>query len=449
VSAPLTDRQLEAITPPVGVVGEEQEADFVRSIQTAIGACNAADARLLQLVRRALLEGWWRCRGCHSPEHWVAAQVGLGAARARRLVLMARELGAYPATASAFAAGLLTEDHVFEIVTRVHPAHEEAIATGAGAWSIGQLRRWAANFPKPVEPEPTVEPDEPPVEPTGAAPDPFGLPAPDPTPTRVEPDVVVGHWDHRGRYVGRWDLEATRGALLEKALQVGQSKVFTERTGADVDDDAVAVGRTTWADALERVLHAALDGLDPASVAGGRPGDRYQVLVHVDLQRLERSRLHRGPILTRAQRQHLTCDADCRVVLCEGTRPVDLGRRQHTVEPLLRALIEDRDRGCRNCGRRGFLHIHHLVHWEDGGRTDQDNLCGLCPSCHRLVHSGELRIVGDPTCPDGLACFDRRGRPLPRPGPIPPPDGPPGAPNPFTGPARGRMPRRSSCTVAA
>ena len=450
MSAALTVTDLEGIWPPPGAAGELMAVEFERTVQTAMGRCNAADARLVQLVRRALLEGFWRQRGCHSPEHWVCAQLGLDSHRARRIVGIALELGDYPATAARFAAGLLTEAHVQVIVTRVDPAQEAQVAASAGCWNIAQLTRWSANFPKPIEPAETEPEADAPVDlgEPGSEREPFDLPPPDPTPAGAERDRWSAGWDDRGRYTGSFDLGADVGSLLEKTLAAGRSKTFTERTGADPDDPDVAAGtiRITWATALERVLHAALDGLDPATTTGSRPGDRYQVLIHLDARHPERSRIHLGPLLTRAQRRHLTCDADLRALLHHGTRPLDVGRRHHTVDPQVRAVIEDRDRSCRCCGARRFLHIHHLTHWEDGGPTDLANLLALCTHCHRLVHTGGLRIHGDPTRTDGLTFHDRHGRPSPTPGPIPPP-GPPPPARPYPGPNRGRHHRTFAYTI--
>lgn len=447
VSAALTAELLEGILPVPGDVGEAMACEYERAIQQAVGTCNLADARLVALIRRGLLEGWWRHRGCHSPEHWVTAQLGLDWSRARRLVRIAMELGDYPSTAALFAAGRLTEAHVFEIVTRVDPASDDAVASSAGQWNIGQLRRWSANFPKPV-PEPAPEPDVEPAplddhEADAVTPDPFDLPAPDPTPTRRPDDRWWGGWNDQGRYAGGFDLGATAGALLEKTIQAGRSKVFAERTGHEPDDDDRHTGAptsVTWADALDRVLHAALTGLDPATAAGLRPTDRYQVLVHVDAEHPERSRIHLGPLLSAADRRSLTCDADLRSVLWKGGHPIDAGRRRRTVDAIQRTIVEDRDRCCVVCGDTGFLHIHHEVHWEDGGPTDLGNLIAVCPRCHKLLHRGEIRIVRDPLAPDVRIYLDRHHRALPRPGPLPPEGGPPAAP-PFAGPARGRMPQ--------
>ena len=51
-----------------------------------------------------------------------------------------------------------------------------------------------------------------------------------------------------------------------------------------------------------------------------------------------------------------------------------------------RALVLDRDRGCRYPGcptTNGPVDVHHLTHWANGGLTDMDNLLSLCP--HRQL----------------------------------------------------------------
>jgi len=121
-----------------------------------------------------------------------------------------------------------------------------------------------------------------------------------------------------------------------------------------------------------------------------------------------------GPLLPAGIGDLVTCDATVRAIIERLGQPVGLGRRRRTVPRRLRALIERRDGGCRvpGCGRHRGLHIHHLVHWVAGGRTDPENLLALCPAHHRLVHLGKLAITGDPTRPDGLVFTDEQGRPL-------------------------------------
>ncbi|MCU0298020.1 MAG: HNH endonuclease, partial [Candidatus Nanopelagicales bacterium] len=53
-----------------------------------------------------------------------------------------------------------------------------------------------------------------------------------------------------------------------------------------------------------------------------------------------------------------------------------------------------RDRGCLRCGQKPrFCHAHHIVGWASGGLTDLENLCLLCPRCHRDLHLGHYQIT--------------------------------------------------------
>ena len=62
--------------------------------------------------------------------------------------------------------------------------------------------------------------------------------------------------------------------------------------------------------------------------------------------------------------------------------------------------------GCNN----RHLEVHHIVSWLDSGRTDMDNLVGLCSSCHTLLHRGLIVCRSDG---HGGALFERRdGTPI-------------------------------------
>jgi hypothetical protein len=84
------------------------------------------------------------------------------------------------------------------------------------------------------------------------------------------------------------------------------------------------------------------------------------------------------------------------------------------------------------CGATHGLHAHHLQHWEDGGRTELDNLVLLCPYHRRLRHRGGITITG----PAGrLVVMDSAGKQQLHPGsPACPPKNPPPAVAPCPGP---------------
>lgn len=45
---------------------------------------------------------------------------------------------------------------------------------------------------------------------------------------------------------------------------------------------------------------------------------------------------------------------------------------------------------CRQCGRRGMLHVHHKRPVSRGGWHWPINLVSLCPSCHERAHGWDI-----------------------------------------------------------
>jgi Domain of unknown function (DUF222)/HNH endonuclease len=169
------------------------------------------------------------------------------------------------------------------------------------------------------------------------------------------------------------------------------------------------------ADALALVAEAALHhGINP-----GAPGERYQVVVHVDAGLLAdtdatgQSVLDGGARVPAGTSQRLACDASRVVMLhdAEG-RIVEVGARTRTIPPALRRPLHHRDKGCRfpGCGVP-FGQGHHLRHWAHGGPTTLSNLTLLCRRHHRAVHEEGYQVERQP---DDELCFRRPdGRVLP------------------------------------
>ena len=64
------------------------------------------------------------------------------------------------------------------------------------------------------------------------------------------------------------------------------------------------------------------------------------------------------------------------------------------------------------CPNRIWLHIHHLESYSKGGKTEPENLIGLCSACHKNTHDGLLKIERQA---DGrLLFFDQFGNRLDR-----------------------------------
>jgi hypothetical protein len=160
------------------------------------------------------------------------------------------------------------------------------------------------------------------------------------------------------------------------------------------------------ADALALLAETALHhGIDP-----GAPGERYQVVVHVDAPVLAdpdqpgQSVLEDGARVSAETSRRLACDAS-RVVMQhdDDGRLVEIGARTRTIPPALRRALHHRDRTCRfpGCGLR-FGQGHHLHHWAQGGPTTLSNLALLCRRHHRAVHEEGFQVNRQP---DGALQF--------------------------------------------
>lgn len=90
-------------------------------------------------------------------------------------------------------------------------------------------------------------------------------------------------------------------------------------------------------------------------------------------------------------------DAVLQRVLTIGTEILELGREvRYATEAQYRALVV-RDGGCRWPGCRipaGWCDIDHLLAWEDGGRSDLDNLVMWCRHHHTEKHRPGVQVLG-------------------------------------------------------
>lgn len=241
--------------------------------------------------------------------------------------------------------------------------------------------------------------------------------------------------DEEGMYVVRGVLPAEVGAVLMRALEAASEALWRGEgsPGGLEEEESRAAANRRRADAVgllaERALEAGFGGrgegesgagpdpdpgLDPdpvpVPISGTRAG-RYQVLVHVELERLEgegrggcscagsktgeagrgpRSELQDGTRVSAETSRRLACDASLAPVVRGRDGQVEwAGASRRTVSGALRRALEARDLGCRfpGCGTR-FAEVHHVVHWAGGGETSLGNCLLLCRFHHRLVHEG-------------------------------------------------------------
>ena len=233
--------------------------------------------------------------------------------------------------------------------------------------------------------------------------------------------AVHVYQDEDGMVVIRGRLTLDVGAVLMQALAAARETLYQRARGTDAGGIPRDVPAETssmeqqQADALALLAESALhQSLDP-----GAPGERHQVVVHVDAPVLAdpeapgQSVLEGGTHVSAETSRRLACDAN-RVVMRHDTdgRTVEVGARTRTIPPALRRALHHRDRGCRFPGCDvSFGQGHHIRHWAQGGPTTLSNLAMLCRRHHRAVHEEGYQVEREP---DGELRFRRPdGRPLP------------------------------------
>jgi 5-methylcytosine-specific restriction endonuclease McrA len=351
---------------------------------------DAATARLLDLIREFDARGGWG-NGFRSCAHWLSWRVGLASGAAREHVRVARALGTLPLLGQALARGELSYAKLRALTRVATPETEERLLAVGRAGSAGHVERIVRGWRR-VDRQ--AEAREAALQHASRA-------------LHVYPDS-----DGTVRIKGR--LTAEVGALLVQALAAAREALYQQRrvtdaaTGpADVPEETPTMEQQQ-ADALALLAETALHhGIDP-----GAPGERHQVVVHVDAEvladpaALGQSVLDDGARVPAGTSQRLACDAS-RVVMRHDRdgRVVEVNARTRTIPPAIRRALHHRDRGCRfpGCGLP-FGQGHHIRHWANGGPTTLSNLALLCRRHHRAVHEDGYQMERQA---DGELCFRR------------------------------------------
>jgi hypothetical protein len=336
---------------------------------------SAATARLLDLIREFDARGGWN-HGFRSCAAWLTWRVGFSPITAREHVRVARALGSLPLLAEALARGELSYSKVRELSRVAQPETETqllALGRAGTAEHVERLvRAWRWMDSKAEAREAARQHASRSLQ------------------VYPEEDGTV---QIRGR------LAPEMGAVLLKALAAARETLYERRRDEAPEADPPTLEQQQ-ADALALLAETALHHeLDP-----GAPGERYQVVVHVDAAVLAdaespgQSVLEDGGRVPAGASQRLACDAS-RVVMqhdAEG-RVVEISARTRTIPPALRRALQYRDGGCRfpGCGVR-FGQGHHIQHWAQGGPTTLSNLAILCRRHHRAVHEEGVQVEREP-----------------------------------------------------
>jgi hypothetical protein len=198
------------------------------------------------------------------------------------------------------------------------------------------------------------------------------------------------------------------GALLVKALEAARETLYQRRRAQTPDADpstpegAPPTMEQQQADTLALLAETALHhGIDP-----GAPGERYQVVVHVDAAVLAdpdqagQSVLEDGARVPAGTSQRLACDAS-RVVMRHDAhgRLIEIGARTRTIPPALRRALHHRDRGCRfpGCGVRSGKAITFVIGRRAAQLSSRTSRCSvggtIARSTRRVIKSNASRTT--------------------------------------------------------
>src|SRR3989441_6216407 len=224
---------------------------------------DAATARLLDLIRAFDARGGWNT-GFSSCGAWLSWRVGLDLGAARERVRVARALGTLPLLAEALGRGELSYAKV-RALTRVATPETEARLLGVGragtAAHVERIVRGWRCVDRRAEAREAKH--------------------------RHTSRALRVYQDEDGMVVVKGRLEPEVGALVMQALAAARESLYQRsRQRATFNAGAGSVSAETpsasqqQADALALLAETALHhGLDP-----GTPGERYQVVVHVDAE---------------------------------------------------------------------------------------------------------------------------------------------------------------------
>jgi len=217
---------------------------------------------------------------------------------------------------------------------------------------------------------------------------------------------------------GMWALSGTLDTETGLALSMALESVSEAIRAEDRDRDLAQLRHDALAVLLSGQLCAGLPvhkgvrphimvitrGDDaPLACTNGHGPDQRDLAAPSQAELLDRTDGTLGGLwLSGLARQRLSCDAVIQSLMVdtEGV-PLQLGRSARVVPPALRRVIDIRDRHCAFAGCSApamWCQAHHMIHWEDGGSTDERNLVLVCQFHHNAVHE---RGFGLRWSPDG------------------------------------------------
>ncbi len=367
------ESELEIAPPRSGEDTTEQVYERhqarVRIVDDAIVQLNASYLMLVDCLIEADTNGVWVDDGSPSLAEWVTARYRMTRHTGRTLAKIALVLPGLPQIRAAFAAGRLSWDQLRAVITIATPETDAELVATAPDLEPSVIRAQTRNVDDKQATEAresryvTYEfsDDKPVFEMHVVLPD----------------DEGATFITALTRKAGQVDLDPYDGSCPEHGVRLADAliQMGSETLAADTDHDRATLIVETTLEALQDLHNA-----PQATIGDG-------------------TTIPEGTTISYETLRRLACDARIQLVVADATSGViGIGRTARNIPTWLTRITRTRDQGCRfpGCKRTLWLHIHHIVHWADGGPTDLNNLITLCGYHHRLIHHDGWTIKGDP-----------------------------------------------------
>ena len=352
--------------------------------------------------------------GATSTANWLAHSTRLTRAEAHRLMRLARDLEARPASAAALAGGDLLPEQARVILDAVAAveripedlaelrglkraelatAAEARLLEEAGAHDAKALRVLGLHILDVIAPEVAEEHERRLLE--------------DEERRARERTRLTMSEDGHGLVHGRFTMPALNGSMLRKVL-LG---LMAPKHQAAVGHRGPVAGRPSperlGAAFCEYVERYPVDRLPHAG------GVAASIVVTVRLDQLHEAlgaaAIDDGGQISATEARRLACGAGIIPVVLGGAgQPMDVGRKSRFHNEPQRIAISLRDGHCTAEGcdwPPGLCQVHHEVPWSIGGRTSVADGRLLCPKHHSMAHDPRCRTTRLGT---GRLSFTRR-----------------------------------------
>ena len=369
---------IETLRTVARALNSDSDREAVKAIQAAQDALDAVKATRLAALE---VSRDFELDGASTLSTWVRNELRLSAKEAATLLSASATLAHLPAVAGAAAAGQIRAAHVAALTYGLkHIGHR--VVTEAEPWLLDVARTCEPNelFRVVRALREAIYPDE--LDDAWGK----GMDRQD-----IQLNTVPSGWHLTGF------LTTAIGAKLKAVL---------DSISAPRDKDDTRSGSERRIDGLDQLVTTILEAGLPTD-----KGIRPHLSVIIDADTLDTATGQQtgttppsgapaqlagfgsiGPQLL----GYISCNADMTAILLRGnTNVLDVGRSYRLATLKQRRAVIARQGG--QCAAPGchatHLEMHHPTWWSRGGKTNTDNLIGICTRCHHLVHRNLLIVT--------------------------------------------------------